>query len=317
MESQFRDKFLTPLNLQGIIEMAFEEKKELKYLLTGVGMDDYCETSGEKIRDVHMAYNYLEKMVDSVTPKYDIVKKRKEMNQMLETAKPYFYEIAGIEPVKNPGLFVRRSNFTTTLSMISPYLPYLALRGIFVGGAAFLLGAGAIASAGIGAAGFAVLSGRAYSKVLKQVKKGVSFAVPDHICDRIYIAPAQRAFVFNQILHEYTHNVCFKTKLPNNDDFFEDGLASAMAQKAMINMGDKQPVYAALARFQKISYAIDTFTHIMKLHSNDKHLKSFPSMKDELVPYVCGATMFNLAEFNYGSKIYKEVFSKNFKHIIS
>ena len=36
MESQFRDKFLTPLNLQGIIDMAFEEKKELKFLLTGL-----------------------------------------------------------------------------------------------------------------------------------------------------------------------------------------------------------------------------------------------------------------------------------------
>lgn len=219
MESQFRDKFLSPLNLQGIIDMAFEEKKELKYLLTGVGKDDYCETSGEKIRDVHMAYCSLETMVDSVIPKYDVVRKRKEMRQMLETAKPYFYEIAGIEPVKNPALFVRRDNFTTTMSVISPYLLNIALSGIFVGGAAFLVGAGAIESAGVGAALFAVLSGRAYGTVVRQVKKGLSFALPVELSDRIYIAPAQRTFVFNHILHEYTHNVCFKTQMPNKDNF--------------------------------------------------------------------------------------------------
>ena len=114
-------------------------------------------------------------MVDSVTPKYDIVKKRKEMNQMLETAKPYFYEIAGIEPVKNPKLLVKRGNFATSISIISPYLPYIALTGIFVGGAAFVLGAGAIASAGVGAALFAALSGRAYKKVLKSIKNTTHF----------------------------------------------------------------------------------------------------------------------------------------------
>lgn len=90
-----------------------------------------------------------------------------------------------------------------------------------------------------------------------------------------------------------------------------------MAQKAMINMGKEQPIYEAFARIQKISYALDTFTHIMQLHSNNKNLNKIPLMKDELVPYVCGATMFNLAEYNYGSKIYKEVFNKDFRHIIS
>ncbi|MEK6864106.1 MAG: hypothetical protein AABX27_02355 [Nanoarchaeota archaeon] len=316
MESQFRDKFLTPLNLQGIIDMAFEEKKELKFLLTGVGKDDYCETSKEKIRDVLKEYTSIETMVDSVTPKYDIVKKRKEMNQMLETAKPYFYEIAGIEPVKNPKLLVKRGNFATSISIISPYLPYIALTGIFVGGAAFVLGAGAIASAGVGAALFAALSGRAYKKVLKSVKKYHSFSLPTNICDRIYIASGQRSLVFNIILHEYTHNVCFKTQMPK-DICFKEGIASAMAQKAMINMGKEQPACEAFARLQKLSYAIDTYAYIIKKHSGDNKQNNMPVIREELVPYVCGATMFNLAEYNYGSKIYKEAFNKDFRHIIS
>jgi hypothetical protein len=95
-------------------------------------------------------------------------------------------------------------------------------------------------------------------------------------------------------------------------------------------MGKKYPHLEIYARKGRIKYALMSFGMIFSHACNetpdylalppfslDLSLSPKQRIESDIFNYVGGATMFNLAEYNYGSKIYKEVFSKNFKHIIS
>ena len=92
----------------------------------------------------------------------------------------------------------------------------------------------------------------------------------------------------------------------------------------------KYPYLEIYARKGRMDYALQSFGTIFSFACNktpdyfalppfNLNLSLSPKQRIEsnIFSYVGGATMFNLAEYKYGSRIYKEVFNKDYSHILS
>lgn len=309
MESEFRDRFLAPVNLQGIVDMAFEEKKELKFLLTGVGKDEFYDTHGEKMQSILADYANLEKMVYSIIPNVPVISKKKGMAEILKDIKPYFYELAGITPVKDPNIYISGSRFKVIMGLLQPFYACYAVAGAVLALPAFALGLGIPAAMGIGLAGCAVVSAANYAMLAKKIKGNSSFTFSVGLFDRIYILPSNKTAAAKAISHEYIHNVCMKTNLFKEGTFFDEGIATSMSQSMLIMAGQKHPAYEAYARLERIFTAILSFGEILRRSGKILGELNSKPLNKETVVYTCGATMFNLAEYKYGKGIYKDLFN--------
>ncbi|MDI6738204.1 MAG: hypothetical protein QME12_06870 [Nanoarchaeota archaeon] len=297
-ESRFFSRFMRDENLPYLIRLADEERNELNFLLTGVAPGNNFADYGSIYISVCRSVPSLESMVESIIPKTEIAANKKDMKEILQGIKPYFYELTGADEVKDPWIFVK-----TGLRIRD----FIGLGRIMDKASILLSAAGAAVPLALGL-GFplAAASGLMYystcfitSAVLlyNSIKDERAVAFPVSFLDLICASKSNKIIASGILAHEYAHNVRMKTRhwKKSNSVFLEEGIATAVSNRVLDDMGDKQPVLRAHGKMQKIGFCLESVYSI--LHGI---CGSFE--------YIGGSAMVHLAEFKYGKGIYKDLF---------
>lgn len=297
----FFRRFMRYENLPCLVRLAEEERNELNFLLAGVTPEQENGDYGSVYASVCKSYPSLENMVNSIISKTEVVSRKREAKSMLQEIKPYFYELTGADKVKDPKILVKTgsgvidflnagnstNNVAVPVGAFGAFLPW-----------AFGLGVP-----------FAVVSGILYYSVaflasaivmFPHIKAKSAVAFPPGIADLIAMEKGNKTIVTSYLAHEYTHNVRMKTmhKEKSNSAFLEEGIATAVSNRVLDDMGGKQPQLRAFGKMQKLLHVLNGIYALVKM----------PLKLDFSFNYTGGSSMVHLAEFKYGKGIYKDLF---------
>ncbi|MFH1065217.1 MAG: hypothetical protein V1734_01800 [Nanoarchaeota archaeon] len=325
-----RYDFANKKNLEDIAKFALQEKREIKHILTGVYNNAPYTNMGEAIEEVAYESADIARMAKNVMP-HQKARTQKDMEEILEDMKPYFYELSGIEQIKDPELRIMpASKIRLACELFSPAVSGIAVLSALFSGFSYMVSKDIALSASLGAVFASVLTVPSLAFAYFKCRNTIALALPPDFRDRIYVPKAEKYQSFSLIAHEFVHNACFKSKLDVADSFIAEGFATAMSDRILVVMGKKYPYLEIYARKGRMDYALMSFGTIFSLACNktpdyfalppfnmDLSLSPKQRIESNIFSYVGGATMFNLAEYRYGSGIYKEVFNKDYSHILS
>ena len=243
-ESGFLGRFMRLENMPFLIRMAEEERNELNFLITGVSIEKSSLTYGEIYESVCRSSVSLESMVKSVIPKTEIAGDKKDMKEILQAIKPYFYELTGADEVKDPKIFVKTgSKFRDLLSMGRVMDKASIPLGVVGAAVPLALGLGIPLAAASGLMYYSTCFITSSVILYNAIKndRGAAFSLP--FLDLICAAKSNKTIATGVLAHEYAHNVRIKVHLMKKpkDLLLEEGIATAVSSRVLDDMGTRSP----------------------------------------------------------------------------
>lgn len=316
-----KKKFIEPKNLEYLARIAFEEKNNVEYLMTGIKRDDAYKTPGDTISEILRDYGNLEVMLYSALPKH-VISTKEEYRQILDNAKPHFIGLTGISLEKEPDIEIITSKAKIAYGLAKPVMAAAFILGAVASGISWIAGADLCISLAAAFTPPVVFSSAAFAAAYYKIRDTAGFTMPPKFSDTIYLMPYQYAEAASLACHEYTHNIFYKAGHSTNEPFLEEGLATAVASRILkMHESTQHTELAAYGAMDKVCRSMKSFAMLsrcfgMELNiwayhpfSLDLNVKPAKMIKSSLFNYFGGASMIEIAEFKYGTGIYKDIFN--------
>lgn len=289
-----------------LLEIAYKEKNELEFLLTGV--DRQCEPQKHDLMQIVAETARLNRMLKKLPDR--TLAAKEDMEELLQKIKKPFYELAGISPVNDPELVVLRNKrymraAQTAHRLTKKFRQCSAVTALL----SAVDSAPALGLFGLGLYGLLFLG--AYAYAFSAIKRAGAFTMDTKVSDSIFLPPSPGRLEAFMLAHEYAHNVRHKLGLYTTNDIMEEGIATATAHKVLGLMKMTDPIYSAFAAVSNIYCLSAACTALLRQSGANVAMPKFilKLLEGKLSFYSVGSSAVHLAEYKYGEGIYKELFA--------